>query len=91
MVSTVSDILVNAHQRAQQTCAKSTPTSAVSAFLRNLLPRPKSEHVKHLSNHLARDIGLSLAQMQVHRHVWPSESTNHPRLWSSFPCRRSAL
>jgi uncharacterized protein YjiS (DUF1127 family) len=45
---------------------------------RRLFPGRTRDHVRHLSDHLARDIGLGRNDMARHRHVWPSESTNRP-------------
>lgn len=35
---------------------------------------------KPISDHAARDIGLSGAHLAWHRHEWPSQSLTHPRL-----------
>lgn len=39
----------------------------------NGLPKP-------ISDHLARDIGLTSAELARHRFVWPSESKDRPLL-----------
>lgn len=44
-------------------------------------PRPKIKvpHVRRLNTRLARDIGLSDAELERHHFKWPSQSTHHPR------------
>lgn len=45
-------------------------------------PASRNAHAlpKSLSDHLARDIGVTQAELDRLRHVWPSETQNHPRL-----------
>jgi hypothetical protein len=35
---------------------------------------------KPISDHVARDIGMTGATLERHRHVWPSESKDRPML-----------
>lgn len=44
-----------------------------------LRPRPKGLHVRRLDAHLARDIGLSRAELERHQLELPSQTTHHPR------------
>ena len=41
--------------------------------------RPQPPGLKGLSDHLARDIGLTAADLEEMRHKWPSETMHHPR------------
>jgi len=47
---------------------------------RRLVSRPSRYDVRHLSDHLARDTGLSPDDMARRRHIWPSESVDRPRI-----------
>lgn len=44
-----------------------------------LSPRPKGLHIGDISDHLARDIGLSKADLERHRLELPSQTEHHPR------------
>lgn len=68
----------SAPRRAQQICAKFASFSTLRSLLRSFRPGHKCKHVKHLSDHLARDIGLDRTEMERQRHVWPSESAERP-------------
>jgi len=59
--------------RAANACAKLTRILSNKVALARLLPRHRGKHVKNLNDHLARDAGLSPADMARHRHVWPSQ------------------
>ncbi len=48
----------------------------LAKFMRgNRMKLPKS-----ISDHAARDIGMSPAELERHRFVWPSESKDRPQL-----------
>ncbi|MEP2640368.1 hypothetical protein [Roseobacter sp.] len=40
---------------------------------------PKAPHIRRISDHLARDVGLSDADLEEHRVTMPSQTTHHPR------------
>lgn len=40
--------------------------------------KPNPPHVRHLNDHLARDIGLSEAQVARNRLALPSQTHHHP-------------
>ncbi len=63
----------NALLRAQSFCAK---------IWQQLRPRPaiKGTALPPLTDHIARDIGLSPGEQEAMRHRWPSQSTRHPYL-----------
>ncbi|MFK7879915.1 hypothetical protein [Roseobacter sp.] len=42
-------------------------------------PAPKTLHVGRINDHLARDIGLSQAEIARHRLTLPSQTHHHPR------------
>jgi hypothetical protein len=65
---------------ALSTCAKIVLSSAVNPVLNHLFPRHRSKQIKHISDHLARDIGIGPTEMERHRHVWPSQSVDRPRI-----------
>jgi hypothetical protein len=50
-----------------------------SGFVR-LSPRRKPEDMPHISDKIARDIGLSADELAELRHVWPSDSKDRPLL-----------
>lgn len=44
-------------------------------------PRPNRTRIpKSISDHIARDIGMTKAELERHRFVWPSESKDRPLL-----------
>jgi uncharacterized protein YjiS (DUF1127 family) len=69
-----------APRRVRYSCAKLAPIRRIWSLMSRQLHRRKGKHVKQLSDHLARDIGLNPAQMERHRFVWPSESANRPKI-----------
>lgn len=73
----MTDLSLNALWRNQLTCAKNAFLTAAKTFFCRLRPGPKSRHIKHISDHLARDIGLGPAEMERQRHVWPSQLPNY--------------
>jgi hypothetical protein len=57
---------------------KITPVRAfLRAFFHWIKPR-KHPHIKELSAHYARDIGLSDNDIAYHKHRMPSQHTHHP-------------
>ncbi|OAN86921.1 hypothetical protein [Sulfitobacter geojensis] len=69
----------NALLRDQRNCVKISPVlRALRAALRWITP-DRHPHVRDISSRHARDIGLSDADLAVHRHRLPSQHTHHPR------------
>jgi len=42
--------------------------------------RDRTKIPKSISDHAARDIGMTKAELERHRFVWPSESSDRPLL-----------
>lgn len=69
----------NAPPRARESYAKTTRFSAwFMKCIAALRPLPSS-HVRGLSDHHLRDIGLTSADIEAHRHRNPSQHSYHPR------------
>ncbi|MBW4709274.1 hypothetical protein KX928_15895 [Roseobacter sp. YSTF-M11] len=68
----------------QESCVENTRTKPSRGWLRRLFawmkPAPRHTHIKHISPHLARDIGLPDHYLDQQKHVWPSESVDRSRL-----------
>ncbi|MCV3271792.1 hypothetical protein [Roseobacter sinensis] len=65
--------------RESQTFASKSQKNLLWEWLRWLKPAPKNPDLSRISDHLARDIGLSKAQIERYRLKLPSETTYHPR------------
>ena len=50
-----------------------------SHFAQWLALRPETK-MPYISDKIARDIGMSPQELARLRHVWPSESADHPRI-----------
>ena len=63
-------------------CAPSRRPSPFVSFLANLRLSftAKPQFPKDLSDHLARDVGLSAHDLEVLRYEHPSQSVRHPML-----------
>ncbi|MGZ2259150.1 hypothetical protein [Roseobacter sp. A03A-229] len=65
--------------RAGLTFAFRSPKNMLRRLLSWLRPAPKGLEIGEISDHLARDIGLSPADLDRHRVTLPSQTTYHPR------------
>lgn len=63
---------------ARYTYALKSLNLIFSAVRRHLRPSPKIMHVGQANDHLARDIGLTQAEIERHRFTLPSQDTHHP-------------
>ncbi|WP_299408013.1 hypothetical protein [uncultured Roseobacter sp.] len=74
---------LNAACCVQDRCVVNAPVTPRKSLWRQILnilrPRHYIPHARDLSDHMARDIGLSPAEMERHRLTLPSQSTFHPR------------
>lgn len=48
-------------------------------LIRRVYPRRKDLHIRRLNAHLARDAGLSDADLERYKFKLPSQTTHHPR------------
>ena len=69
----------SAHLRDRTNLAKIGQVIAAGWARLTAHARPAPPTLKGVSDHLARDIGLSAAELEALRHEWPSETQHHPR------------
>ena len=62
-----------------ETCAKSAWVIRLVQTLKRKWLQRNHPGLDRISSHLARDIGLSIADKERHQHQWPSQTTHHPR------------
>ncbi|MDW3183248.1 MAG: hypothetical protein R8F89_14800 [Roseobacter sp.] len=65
--------------RAESGFATMFEKITLTRLVRWLRPRPKGLHIGDISDHLARDIGLSKADLERLRLTLPSQTDHHPR------------
>ncbi|MGC3938794.1 hypothetical protein ACOTTU_13405 [Roseobacter sp. EG26] len=74
---------LNAACCVQDKCVLNAPVLPRKSLWRQILeglkPRPYIPHIRALNDHMARDIGLTPAEMERHRLELPSQSMHHPR------------
>lgn len=71
------DITNNTPARDQDTCVKKTFMSRLWIGIMKKWRARGHPHIKDISPRLARDAGLSSAEVAQHQHIWPSEGTDH--------------
>ncbi len=69
----------NTHVRGRERCAEMTYIKQLLATWNRWRAHLRHPHVRDLSAHHARDIGLTDADMARHTHQHPSQTTHHPR------------
>ena len=72
-------IELNTQERDQEKFAKKSQIWTLISLFRRVLHVDRSRHASKLSHHLAKDIGLSSAELARLQHKWPAEHTHHPR------------
>lgn len=68
-----------AQQPTDQACAKETWIKRGLSALRQKWKHRKHPGLGQINSHLARDIGLSDADLARAQHKWPSQTTHPPR------------
>lgn len=72
-------MIVLTRLRAPRSVAFSALKNSIGWIVKHLKPRPRGLHVRRIDDHLARDIGLSGADLARHRLTLPSQTEHHPR------------
>ena len=75
----MANIEENAPRRAGISFAKIRQALAALKSMILAPSRRSPPTLEGISDHLARDIGLSPADLEELRHEWPSQTTHHPR------------
>lgn len=57
-----------------------TATAGIWDWLVKMMQANQTKLPKSISDHQARDIGMSQVELDRHRFVWPSESRDRPLL-----------
>ncbi|MDF3416226.1 hypothetical protein HKX54_17275 [Sulfitobacter sp. M57] len=69
----------HARLRDLNSCVKIPHVSRLIHICRQWIKQARHPHIKDVSPHIARDVGLSETDLAAHRHQLPSQHTHHPR------------